>query len=66
MVSESVCDVCLLCILLWLYVFLAWAWPLAHVLLGPSCSPARPSARPRSGDPAPVPGLTATPPVCRL
>ena len=41
MVSEGVCDEFLLCVLLWLYVILAWAWPLARVLLGRLLPPSR-------------------------
>ena len=50
------------CILLWLYVILAWAWPCARLLCG-RLAPLPPPPRRRStGDPTPFPCLTVTSP----
>ena len=47
--------------LLWLYVMLAWAWPLARLLPGLMPPPPLPPPRQRSGGLKPFPGLTSTP-----
>jgi IS1 family transposase/transposase-like protein len=61
MVSDGLCYELLLLGLLWLYIILMWAWPLARVL--PGLPPPTPSltCRQRSGDPKPFPGLTHKP-----
>jgi IS1 family transposase/transposase-like protein len=58
MVSDGLFYELLLLGLLWLYVMLAWAWPLARVI--PGLTP--PAPRQRSGDPKPFPGLIHKPP----
>ena len=61
MVSDGFFDELLLG-LLWLYVMLAWAWPLARLLPGLTPPTPAPPPRQRSGDPKPFPGLTHKPP----
>lgn len=62
MVSDGLFYELLLLGLLWLYVMLAWAWPLARVIPGLTPPPLASAPRPRSGDPKPFPGLIHKPP----
>jgi hypothetical protein len=61
MVSDGLCYELLLLGLLWLYIMLMWAWPLARVLPGLPPPTPSPTSRQRSGDPKPFPGLTPKP-----
>jgi IS1 family transposase/transposase-like protein len=58
MVSDGFFYEFLLLGLLWLYILLAWVWPLACLI--PALPPLPPS-RQRSGNPKPFPGLTSQP-----
>jgi len=55
-------DDFLLCVLLWLYVLLAWTWPLTRMTLDRRPAPSPSLPRQRSGVPPPFPGLPRKPP----
>ena len=61
MVSDGFFYELLLLGLLWLYVMLAWAWPLARLLPGLMPPTPTPPSRQRSSDPTPFPGLIHKP-----
>ena len=61
MIVAGVCDAYVLVGLLWLYVMLLWAWPLARVLPGLRPSTPRLPPRQRSGALKSFPGLIHKP-----